>query len=432
MKAIIIDGIFCYTIEEFGRLLTKACSDPIYEGLQKEIVLLYEGGKLGTWIDGLDVQERNAPKRYDLSSIPLNAGHTTILRQLSILFGTPFNIEAISRKYSDCIELENTCEVKMDSVTRMLKFDKVLKIVHDDKATVDFTFNVKHVVYEDLPLVFMGQCVNLSLRKSGEVHVSFALPEDNCKETVTCQGEALVTIHKTRNLQFNANGVTFNMVPVRGGTLNVDKDHWGISLFPMHDTTISIEDYYIGETLVTQSLWKAVMGTNPSHFEGDNLPVESVSWEDCQVFIGKLNSLTSNYFRLPTEAEWEYAAMGGRRTRGTKYSGNEDIDLVAWHDTFCTYPVASKQANELGVFDMSGNVSEWCNNLYEYVTAEIVSKANIHMTATPQFKSCRGGGGIYNTARNCAINYRGLNLISTKHFHLGLRLAMTFSEYKTD
>jgi len=120
-------------------------------------------------------------------------------------------------------------------------------------------------------------------------------------------------------------------------------------------------------------LWQAVMGTNPSNFKGDNMPVENVSWKDCQEFIGKLNGLTNKKFRLPTEAEWEYAARGGNKSRGYKYAGSDSIDDVAWYDMNgeeITHPVASKQPNELGIYDMTGNVYEWCSDWYGIYTDE--------------------------------------------------------------
>ena len=123
----------------------------------------------------------------------------------------------------------------------------------------------------------------------------------------------------------------------------------------------------IGETEVTQELWKAVMGSNPSNFSGTNLPVEWVSWDDCQTFITKLNQLTGRNFRLPTEAEWEYAARGGQKSRGYKYAGSNALSDVAWYaenSSRETHPVKQKQANELGLYDMSGNVDEWCQDWY--------------------------------------------------------------------
>ncbi|MBR0324280.1 MAG: SUMF1/EgtB/PvdO family nonheme iron enzyme, partial [Bacteroidales bacterium] len=121
--------------------------------------------------------------------------------------------------------------------------------------------------------------------------------------------------------------------------------------------------FYIGKYEVTQAEWKAVMGTNPSRHKGDNLPVENVTWFDCQEFIRKLNELTGKQFRLPTEAEWEYAARGGKHSYGAKYAGDNDIDNVAWYgdnSNNTTHPVGLKRPNELGLYDMTGNVQEWC------------------------------------------------------------------------
>ena len=169
---------------------------------------------------------------------------------------------------------------------------------------------------------------------------------------------------------FTVDGVSFDMMPVSGGTFrmgatkSMDSDA-DDDESPLHDVTLS--DYYIGKTEVTQALWRTVMGTYPSEFRGDNLPVERVSWNDCQEFIRKLNAKTGKDFRLPTEAEWEYAARGGNRSRGYKYSGSDNIDAIAWYDGSSnskTHPVATKQANELGIYDMSGNVWEWCSDWY--------------------------------------------------------------------
>lgn len=169
---------------------------------------------------------------------------------------------------------------------------------------------------------------------------------------------------------FQVGGVSFDMVWVEGGTFRMGatseqgSDAWGGEK-PVHSVTLS--GYYIGKTEVTQALWKAVMGSNPSEFKGDNLPVEQVSWDDCQEFIRKLNSLTGQHFRLPTEAEWEFACRGGNNSCGYKYSGSNDIDNVAWYfdnSGHKTHPVGTKAQNELGIYDMSGNVWEWCSDWY--------------------------------------------------------------------
>lgn len=168
---------------------------------------------------------------------------------------------------------------------------------------------------------------------------------------------------------FIVKGVSFRMVYVQGGTFRMGSNDPGAGddEQPVHSVTLS--DYYIGETEVTQQLWRAVMGSNPSFFTGDSQrPVDGVSWEDCQTFIRKLNALTGKDFRLPTEAEWEYAARGGNKSRGYKYSGSNTLTDVAWYyDNLSgtTHPVKQKRSNELELYDMSGNVYEWCQDWYD-------------------------------------------------------------------
>ena len=228
------------------------------------------------------------------------------------------------------------------------------------------------------------------------------------------------------NQTFTVNGVQFTMVAVEGGTFTMGAtseqgSDAGGDEKPAHEVTLS--DYYIGQTEVTQALWKAVMGGNPSFFKGDNLPVESVSWDDCQEFIQKLNQLTGKQFRLPTEAEWEYAARGGRKSRGYKYAGGNDIGLVAWYDGNSgngTYPVATKQANELGIYDMSGNVWEWCSDWYgDYQS----SSQSDPQGPSSGFGRVDRGGGCYDGARNCRVSVRGNDTPDFRGNLLGLRLS---------
>ena len=173
---------------------------------------------------------------------------------------------------------------------------------------------------------------------------------------VTPQGKALETI--------TVNGVSFNMVKVEGGTFTMGD----YEEFPPHMVTLS-DDYLIGETEVTQELWETVMGTNPSTHIGANLPVTNVSWNDCQKFIKKLNQLTDRHFRLPTEAEWEYAARGGNMSKGYMYAGSNTLNDVA-NDLSQTCPVKQKKPNELGLYDMSGNVYEWCQDYYNVYSSQ--------------------------------------------------------------
>ena len=251
------------------------------------------------------------------------------------------------------------------------------------------TFNIKRgeIYLENAP-------TNLNVSNNGSTAYLYGRLDDSKREicvktdnlyTMTCASKVLSphqsgwlniptkTNHsgwKMYDVLFVVEDVPFAMIRVEGGTFTMgatpeqgsdaESDE-----MPAHKVTLS--NYYIGETEVTQALWKAVMGSNPSDFKGNNLPVEQVSWNDCQTFIKKLNTLTGKKFRLPTEAEWEYAARGGNKSKGYKYSGSNNLGDIAWYKDNSnnkTHPVKTKQPNELGIFDMSGNVMEWCQDLY--------------------------------------------------------------------
>ena len=230
------------------------------------------------------------------------------------------------------------------------------------------------------------------------------------------------------NEVFTVNGVSFTMIKVEGGTFQM-----GATLEqgkkasknekPAHSVTLS--DYYIGETEVTQELWRAVMGENPSRFKGNKKPVERVSWNDCQEFIKKLNQLTGKNFRLPTEAEWEYAARGGNKSMGYKYSGSDTIGDVAWYTNnnsgSPTGDVKTKQANELGIYDMSGNVWEWCQDWYGSYSSG--SQTNPTGPSSGSDRVLRGGswdGG----ARTCRVSIRFDINPTYDYGNFGLRLAL--------
>ena len=156
------------------------------------------------------------------------------------------------------------------------------------------------------------------------------------------------------------------MIFVEGGTFQMGSSSGDLDEKPVHSVTLS--GFNIGKYEVTQAQWKAVMGNNPSYFSGcDNCPVETVSWNDVQDFIGKLNAQTGKNYGLPTEAEWEYAAKGGKSSKGYKYSGSNDLNVVSWNIDNSgnkTHIVGGKQANELAIYDMTGNVWEFCSDWY--------------------------------------------------------------------
>jgi len=180
------------------------------------------------------------------------------------------------------------------------------------------------------------------------------------------------------------------MVTVQGGTFMMGGTMYSNEQ-PVHSVTLST--FKIAKYEVTQKLWAAVMGTNPSYFTGDeNRPVEMVSWNDVQQFITKLNQMTGKNYRLPTEAEWEYAARGGNQSLGYTYAGSNDLNAVAWYSSnsgSTTHPVGTKAPNELGLYDMSGNVWEWVNDWYDSYSADPVT--NPQGPSTGSNRVFRGG-----------------------------------------
>ena len=229
---------------------------------------------------------------------------------------------------------------------------------------------------------------------------------------------------------YTANGVSFTMVGVEGGTFQMGAtSEQGSDAEsdekPVHQVQLS--SFSIGQTEVTQELWEAVMGANPSNWKGLKLPVEKVSWNDCQTFITKLNQLTGQQFRLPTEAEWEFAARGGTKSKGYKYSGSDTIGDVAWYynnSSSKTHEVATKQANELGIYDMSGNVWEWCQDWYDssYYSSSVIN--NPTGPTTSSSSRVIRGGGWYNGATHCRVAYRFRDTPASTNSYLGLRLAL--------
>ena len=223
------------------------------------------------------------------------------------------------------------------------------------------------------------------------------------------------------------NGINIEMVKVEAGSFNMgatpEMENPDEDEKPVHRVTLT-NDYYIGKYEVTQALWKIVMGSNPSNSKGDNLPVEKVSWNDCQKFISKLNKLTGKSFRLPTEAEWEYAARGGNKSRGYQYSGSNTIGDVAWYDGNSgskTHAVGTKQPNELGAFDMIGNVWEWCQDWKGCYSSS--PQTNPTGAVSGSYRVYRGGSCCYSGYCRCSCRFDGTP--DFRNGDLGLRLVLS-------
>lgn len=232
--------------------------------------------------------------------------------------------------------------------------------------------------------------------------------------------------------------VSFKMVYVEGGTFmmganEAESDECDSDELPAHRVTLS--SFMIGETEVTEGLWKAVMGNSPLPYDGDDHPVKKVSWDDCQLFIDSLNKLTGHTFSLPTEAQWEFAARGGNRSSNFKFAGSDDLDQVGWYSAnawdkgkgdpdFGSHAVGMKLPNELGLYDMSGNVWEWCQDSYSTYTDSAQTDPSGPEGDMYSYRVNRGGSWDYIATSSRTPNRRN-RTPDFRNFNLGLRLAMT-------
>ena len=265
-----------------------------------------------------------------------------------------------------------------------------------------------------IPLVLLALCLcSLSAQAASERRVALVIGNGAYKHVATLANPAndaramadalrklgfeLVEGRALTNVEGKA-GMEFVWVP--GGTFEMGCGSWAGECLddekPVH--TVRLDGFWLGKFEVTQGQWQKVMGNNPSSFKkGDNFPVESVSWDDCKEFLSRLNAQGSARFRLPTEAEWEYAARSGGKAE--KYAGGDDIDRVAWYDDNSggsTHAVGTKAPNGLGLYDMSGNVWEWCEDFYDSNYYSRAPQNNPINTTVSVVRVLRGGSWLHN------------------------------------
>lgn len=226
------------------------------------------------------------------------------------------------------------------------------------------------------------------------------------------------------SLDITVGSVSFKMIRVEHGTFTIrpdGQDKLDGDAKPVRRVTLT-KDYYIGETEVTQELWETVMdGVNPSCIKGRNLPVEFVSWNDCKEFISRLNEKTGRSFRIPTEAEWEFAARGGNKSKGYRFSGSDNLDEVAWcedNSNSVAHPVKTKRPNELGIYDMSGNVWEWCDD------SRSVRNSDKHTNTNYRASRVIRGGGWGSDSSYSSVTDRSYNYCDYGNIYLGMRLVL--------
>lgn len=426
--------------------------------LRRDILCAFQDGVISKWLAEGD-EECNTVK-LALDKIDMDLSNQEHMDKLKLVFAN----ERLHTNAS--IKFENYCVVENVTYCRYNKYGNIInpphdigqdgiKFEHDQKVNFQLFLAVK-IVNPDNEIMELKLSVNdknqkclydsytqlpINAKKNEIKYVSFHVELDNVTSNTSLQ---LTLTHqdkviwKSTVVKGNANmkivvgdkdNVTFKMVYVDGGTFNMgetsgmeNKD----DLTNVHKVTLS--PFYIAETVVTQALWKTVMKWNLSNCEGIYNPVEYVSWENCQKFIEILNEMTGMKFRLPTEAEWEFAARGGNSSNHTLYSGSNNIDDVAWcsiNSLYKTHPVAQKIPNELGLYDMSGNVWEWCEDFY----GEYMSKDEVNPKG-PKFGSkriARGGSWNY-PERYCQVFFRNCFAQNEMFNGLGLRLAMSVKE----
>jgi len=306
-------------------------------------------------------------------------------------------------------------------------------VYNDDKVGFSFEEGIPPVFemsYEKQFFILLPEAIVCNNKEKSRTYL---LKPINSKEYITNLNQLMDLISKKNHekvkvaLTVNIKEVKFTMIRVEGGsfTMGATKEHL-IHVMdrekPTH--TVTLDDYYIGQTEVTQSLWEAVMGHNPSKHVGGNYPVENITWDDCHVFIEKIRELTGLPFRLPTEAEWEYAARGGQESSGYQYSGGNTLHKISWYSGNSygdTQYVGGKEMNELGLYDMSGNVWElvedWFGNYSEepQTNPKGPEKGEEHIAR---------GGSVISSEWTFRVSVRRNIAPDFKYKDMGLRLAL--------
>ncbi len=420
------------TCRHFVLVLTRGCFDrckdegdwlrrEIEEAIKygRKIIPITPDGEVDVWPTGLPESISNALTGND--GLQITTIHTDSIFEANMAqlikarFGQP------QRRNTD--EMANYPKLKVRS-----NLDCVMYVDEEERA------NIQAGRLAKVPLKAGEYMLRFESTENSQDVVEdnvFSMPDRDKIYNVDLLTQKQERERKERG-EFEVNGVKFKMVKVEGGRFEMGATaEQGDDVFddekPAH--WVELDDYYIGETVVTQELWKAVMGNNPSFFTGDgNLPVECVSWDDAQKFIQKLNGMTGKKFGLPTEAQWEYSARGGGKSKGYKYSGSVKIEEVAWYSRDSggkTHPVKEKGkiANELGLYGMSGNVWEWCEDWYgrDYYSKSPTSNPKGPGKGT---RRVLRGGSWYSPTEYCRVSYRDYGTPDDCGSRFGFRLVL--------
>ena len=337
---------------------------------------------------------------------------------------TIFSEKAKQQKVSvEILNLSNTSTKNITIATAILKYSGGISIT---TATDFWIFNHK------IGYIVTNDQERYKLKNDIADNLTDDSTESNTTNAQKYSEQNILINNTEKHKIITVSGVSFKMIYIPSGTFQMgateEQSKYAFNdENPVHSVTL--RDYYIGETEVTQELWQAVMENNPSIKKGEKYPVDNVTWNECQEFIKKLNQETGLLFRLPTEAEWEYAARGGNKSHDFIYSGSNKPDDIAVyktnendHTSFGMQNVKSKKPNELGLYDMSGNVWEWCEDKVGYYSPNSIANP-IFLESGSSERIMRGGSWKFG-AKECRVSYRGNYYPSTHRDDNGVRLVM--------
>ena len=355
------------------------------------------------------------------------AGHRPVTKQIEVIVGVPQTIELRPTPIYGMLDVNSNpmgANITINgksygdtptSIENLLVGDYDVVLTKPGYASVSQRVTVSENASASVDVKMQkGEMKNSQIDESA-LSVSAINLTPNWSASVTPSQRAV--LEKLIANMVKVEGSTFTM----GATPEQGNDAYEYER-PAHQVTLS--DYYIGRYEVTQKEWQAVMGDNPSKFYGDNLPVDYVSWNDCQDFINKLNQLTGLKFRLPTEAEWEFAARGGKQSKGYKYSGSDNAKNIAWYEKNSgskPHQVGTKEPNELGIYDMSGNVGEWCGDWYGRYSSS--AQTNPTGPSSGSYRVLRGGCWS-DSAGYCRVSIRAFNNPSNRPDSDGFRVVL--------
>lgn len=442
MKTILYLGnTYCSNIIELKSIID---SSPAQDSLLgKELLCALKDGTLSQWLkEGNEEEQSLASELYQIQS---GSSDSDLLKRLGECFKSNYRTKKLN--LTDFILLQTVESIIGNKPCNSLPL-KGANITCSREDTIEmlfsFRFKVEKTIGENVNFHLRISMDNVILKQTKVQEINLrelnntleikqalsyirpeieyqSIPKIELVSTFMGQESVLWFSLLSTNI-INIGDISFKMIFVEGGTFNMGEG--GFRSTPIHKVTL--DNFFIAETQVTQKLWTTVMGKNPSNNRGnEQYPVENISWKDCQSFISRLNQITGLVFRLPTEAEWEYAAKGGIKTAGyPRYSGGNRIKDVGWYDSNSnrsTHPVKKKQPNELGIYDMSGNVCEWCQDIYDsYVDYDQFNPRG----AEQGKKRVLRGGSYYSDASSCTHTSRAYQNENTKESTFGLRLAL--------